>query len=55
MVCRFTRGYQWLNMETVLSAENSACFESLILRGHPGTLAGYSVERASAVFRYDEF
>jgi hypothetical protein len=36
-----------------LSAENSACFESPPLKRHPGTLARDSVDRASAVFRYD--
>jgi hypothetical protein len=42
-------------METLRSAENSACFESLLFKGHPGTLTGDSLGRASAVFRNDGF
>ena len=44
-----------LTLETILSAEYSVCFESQLFKGHPGKLAGDSVEKASVVFRYDKF
>jgi len=42
-----------LNIAPINSTENPARFESSLLQGHPGTVTRDSVEKASAVFRYE--